>query len=62
MNAIPDLTEIERARILAKTARFAPPPARTAYFCARRRPGRVLRVSRMAQPRGFVEAPATAST
>ncbi|HEY0419685.1 MAG TPA: 23S rRNA (adenine(2503)-C(2))-methyltransferase RlmN [Acetobacteraceae bacterium] len=30
MNAIPDLSEIERARILAKTARFAPPPARLA--------------------------------
>src|SRR5690606_26856924 len=27
-----------------------PPPARTAYFCARRRPGKVLRVSRMAAP------------
>ncbi len=27
MNAILDLTEAERARILAKTARFAPPPA-----------------------------------
>ena len=27
MNAPVDLTEIERARILAKTARFAPPPA-----------------------------------
>ncbi len=30
VNAIPDLSDIERARILAKTARFAPPPARTA--------------------------------
>ncbi|MNT17954.1 hypothetical protein D3C72_1531350 [compost metagenome] len=26
---------------------FLPPPTRTAYFCARRRPGKVLRVSRM---------------
>ncbi|MCW3476984.1 23S rRNA (adenine(2503)-C(2))-methyltransferase RlmN [Limobrevibacterium gyesilva] len=30
MNAILDLTETERARILAKTARFAPPPAQLA--------------------------------
>ena len=36
---------------------FCPPPQRTAYFCARRRPGRVLRVSRMVQP-----VPRTAST
>ena len=34
-----------------------PPPARTAYFCAWRRPGRVLRVSRMVVP-----VPRTAST
>ena len=34
-----------------------PPPARTAYFCARRRPGRVLRVSRIMAP-----VPRTAST
>ncbi|MCX7384046.1 MAG: 23S rRNA (adenine(2503)-C(2))-methyltransferase RlmN [Alphaproteobacteria bacterium] len=27
MNMVPDLTELERVRILAKTARFAPPPA-----------------------------------
>src|SRR5690606_14568153 len=34
-----------------------PPPARTAYFCASRRPGRVLRVSRIRAP-----VPRTAST
>jgi hypothetical protein len=34
-----------------------PPPQRTAYFCARRRPGRVLRVSTI-----FARVPATAST
>ncbi len=34
-----------------------PPPQRTAYFCARRRPGSVLRVSRIWQP-----VPATAVT
>ena len=28
--SVADLTEAERSRILAKTARFAPPPARTA--------------------------------
>src|SRR5690606_8857507 len=36
---------------------LAPPPARIAYFCAWRRPGRVLRVSRMVAP-----VPRTAST
>ena len=30
MSAALELTEAERTRILAKTARFAPPPARTA--------------------------------
>ena len=30
MSGAPDLDEAERARILAKTARFAPPAARTA--------------------------------
>ena len=34
-----------------------PPPQRTAYFCARRRPGIVLRVSRI-----FARVPRTAST
>ncbi|ABM55820.1 hypothetical protein Veis_0027 [Verminephrobacter eiseniae EF01-2] len=34
-----------------------PPPTRTAYFCARRRPGKVLRVSTIRAP-----VPATAST
>ncbi|KAG0754757.1 hypothetical protein G6F22_020850 [Rhizopus arrhizus] len=36
---------------------LSPPPQRTAYFCARRRPGRVLRASRMRVP-----VPATAAT
>ncbi len=39
-----------------------PPPTRTAYFCAWRRPGKVLRVSSTAQPRGFGDAPAIART
>ncbi len=32
---------------------LAPPPTRTAYFCARRKPGSVLRVSSIAQPFGL---------
>ena len=36
---------------------LVPPPTRTAYFCASRRPGRVLRVSTMCVP-----VPATACT
>ena len=36
---------------------LSPPPQRTAYFCALRSPGRVLRVSRMRH-----SVPATAST
>lgn len=36
---------------------LSPPPQRTAYFCATRSPGRVLRVSRMRAP-----VPATAAT
>ncbi len=41
----------------ARCGDCAPPPQRTAYFCAVRRPGSVLRVSRMRQL-----VPATAST
>jgi len=41
---------------------FCPPPTRTAYFCAWRSPGSVLRVSSTAQPRGLGDAPATART
>ena len=36
---------------------FSPPPTRTAYFCASRRPGSVLRVSRI-----FARVPSTRST
>ena len=39
-----------------------PPPVRTAYFCAWRRPGRVLRVSSTTQPCGLGDTPAIAST